>query len=107
MGAFADPSTGLFHQAYLYTPFNITGRNAGAGATTANFVTWTDLTPDDPSFIRSGGKNDELAVFDGTVIPSGVDGLPTHLSPIYPFLGLYLISLAQKRKVSPFPTIAA
>lgn len=77
MGAFADPSTGLFHQAYLYTPFNVTGRNAGAGATTADFVTWTDLTPDDPSFIRSGGKNDELAVFDGTVIPSGVDGLPT------------------------------
>lgn len=77
MGAFADPSTGMFHQGFLYTPSNVTGRNAGAGARTSDFVTWTDLTAEDPSFIRSGGKNDEIAVFDGTVIPSGVDGLPT------------------------------
>lgn len=95
MGAFADPSTGRFHQAFLYTPQNVTGRNAGAGATTEDFVTWRDLNATDPSFIRSyvhnstplavlmspscsrGGINDELAVFDGTVVPAGVDGLPT------------------------------
>ncbi|KAL2689966.1 hypothetical protein Neosp_004031 [[Neocosmospora] mangrovei] len=50
-----------------------------AGATTDDLVTYHDLNPDGAPFIRAGGTNDPIAVFDGSVIPSGIDGKPTLL----------------------------
>jgi beta-fructofuranosidase len=40
-------------------------------------VTYEDLNPMGKQFISPGGPNDPLAVFDGSVIPSGIDGKPT------------------------------
>ncbi|KAK5685977.1 hypothetical protein LTS10_002090 [Elasticomyces elasticus] len=54
------PSTGLFHVGYLH--------NGAAGATTDDLVRYTDVN-DDPTFIRSGGINDPVAVFDGLMAP--------------------------------------
>ncbi|KAK1077236.1 hypothetical protein LTR33_008258 [Friedmanniomyces endolithicus] len=67
---YTDPSTGLFHVGYLHT--------GAAGATTSDLVRSTDLNTD-PTFIRSGGINDPVAVFDGSVIPYGINGTPTLL----------------------------
>jgi len=86
MGAFADPSTGLFHQGYLYTPYNQTVGNGAAGATTSDLVHWIDVNKPNPSFIKSGGINDPIAVFDGTVIPKGYQGLPTLIYTSVSFL---------------------
>ncbi|KAL1862671.1 hypothetical protein Daus18300_008469 [Diaporthe australafricana] len=68
---YTDPSTGLFHVGYLF--------NGGSGATTDDLVTYTDLNADGNPFIEAGGINDPIAVFDGSVIPSGINGLPTLL----------------------------
>ena len=67
---YTDPNTGIFHLGYLH--------NGAAGCTTNDLVTYTDLN-EDPVFIRSGGINDPIAVFDGSVIPSGINGTPTLL----------------------------
>lgn len=40
-------------------------------------VTYEDVNPMGKQFISPGGANDPLAVFDGSVIPSGIDGKPT------------------------------
>ena len=71
---YTDPQTGLFHVGFLYTS-NTTG--GAAGATTDDLVTYQDTNPDDVHFIVSGGINDPIAVFDGSVIPSGINGTPT------------------------------
>ncbi|KAF2732900.1 extracellular invertase [Polyplosphaeria fusca] len=66
---YTDPSTGLFHVGYLH--------DGASGATTSDLVTYTDLNPLSEPFIRAGGINDPVAVFDGSVIPSGINGTPT------------------------------
>ncbi|KAF4552809.1 Hypothetical protein D9617_9g026000 [Elsinoe fawcettii] len=66
---YVDPATGLFHVGYLY--------QGASGATTSDFIHYTDLNPNGDPFIRPGGINDPIAVFDGSVIPSGINGLPT------------------------------
>ena len=68
---YTDPETGLFHVGWL--------QRGGAGATTDDLVTYTDLNANADPFIVAGGINDHLAVFDGSVIPSGINGLPTLL----------------------------
>lgn len=68
---YTDPETGLFHVGWLHL--------GAAGATTDDLVTYHDLNADGAPFIVSGGKNDPIAVFDGSVIPSGIDGKPTLL----------------------------
>lgn len=71
---YTDPKTGLFHVGFLYTNDTTGG---AAGATTDDFVTYRDTNPDDVHFIVGGGINDPVAVFDGSVIPSGINGTPT------------------------------
>lgn len=70
---YTDPETQLFHVGYLHD-------NSGAtGATTDNFVTYSDVNPSSENFILAGGKNDPVAVFDGSVIERGINGTPTLL----------------------------
>jgi hypothetical protein len=59
--------TGLFHVGYLH--------EGASGATTADLVTYSDLNPNSEPFIRAGGVNDPVAVFDGSVIPRGINGM--------------------------------
>ncbi|KAI1413669.1 glycoside hydrolase family 32 protein [Hypoxylon sp. FL1857] len=68
---YTDPETGLLHVGWLH--------EGASGATTDDLVTYRDLDPDGKPFIVSGGKNDPVAVFDGSIIPSGIDGKPTLL----------------------------
>ncbi|KAH8897614.1 Arabinanase/levansucrase/invertase [Thozetella sp. PMI_491] len=68
---YTDHDTGLFHVGYLY--------NGAAGATTDDLITYHDLNPSGEPFIRAGGINDPVAVFDGSVIPQGINGTPTLL----------------------------
>lgn len=69
---YPDPTTGLFHAGW--------GVSSGAsGATTDDLVTYYDLNADGAPFIVPGGLNDPIAVFDGSVIPSGINGYPTLL----------------------------
>lgn len=70
---YADPETGLFHVGWL---FNGSG---ASGATTDDLVTYRDLNPAGAQTILPGGINDPVAVFDGSVIPDGIDGKPTML----------------------------
>lgn len=79
-GHWYDDRSGLFHVGYLYNNPNETQFGV-ASATTADFVTWTDIRPgtNDQRYIQPGGKNDPLAVFDGTVISRGYQGLPTFI----------------------------
>lgn len=66
---YTDPETGLFHVGYLH--------QGASGATTDDLVTYRDLNPDGAPFIRAGGVNDPVSVFDGSVIPAGINGTPT------------------------------
>ncbi|EON97488.1 putative extracellular invertase protein [Phaeoacremonium minimum UCRPA7] len=68
---YTDAETGLFHVGWLHS--------GAAGATTDDLVTYHDLNPDGAPFIVAGGVNDPIAVFDGSVIPSGIGGQPTLL----------------------------
>jgi beta-fructofuranosidase len=68
---YTDPATGLFHVGYLHL--------GASGATTNDLVTYKDLNPNSAPFIRAGGINDPVAVFDGSVIEKGVNGTPTLL----------------------------
>ncbi|EUC31783.1 glycoside hydrolase family 32 protein [Bipolaris zeicola 26-R-13] len=68
---YTDPATGLFHVGYLHL--------GASGATTNDLVTYKDLNPNSAPFIRAGGVNDPVAVFDGSVIEKGVNGTPTLL----------------------------
>jgi beta-fructofuranosidase len=68
---YTDPATGLFHVGYLH--------EGASGATTSNLITYTDLNPNSAPFIRAGGINDPIAVFDGSVIERGINGTPTLL----------------------------
>jgi beta-fructofuranosidase len=64
---YTDPTTGLFHVGYLH--------EGASGATTADLVTYADLNPNSEPFIKAGGVNDPVAVFDGSVIPRGINGM--------------------------------
>ncbi|KAM0243318.1 hypothetical protein ACHAPO_000163 [Fusarium lateritium] len=66
---YTDPKTGLFHVGFLH--------EGASGATTDDLVTYKDLNPGGAPFIRAGGLNDPVAVFDGSVIPVGINGTPT------------------------------
>ncbi|KAI1384782.1 glycoside hydrolase family 32 protein [Hypoxylon trugodes] len=68
---YTDPETGLFHVGWLH--------QGASGATTDDLATYHDINPDGQPFIVAGGKNDPIAVFDGSVIPSGIDSKPTLL----------------------------
>jgi len=68
---YTDPATGLFHVGYLH--------EGASGATTNDLITYTDLNPNSAPFIRAGGLNDPIAVFDGSVIEQGINGTPTML----------------------------
>ncbi|OGE54969.1 hypothetical protein PENARI_c005G11792 [Penicillium arizonense] len=78
---YTDPKTGLFHVGFLHDGI--------AGATTDDLATYTDLMPDGRPSIVAGGKNDPLAVFDGSVIPNGIDGLPTLLYTSVSYLPIH------------------
>ncbi|KAI7200433.1 hypothetical protein KC352_g19679, partial [Hortaea werneckii] len=83
---YTDPETGLFHVGYLYSNDDISG---AAGATTDDFVHYRDVEPDVPVFIEPGGKNDPVAVFDGSVIPRGINGTPTLFYTSVSFLPIH------------------
>ncbi|KAF9265775.1 Arabinanase/levansucrase/invertase [Marasmius fiardii PR-910] len=86
-GHYVDPETGLFHVGYLHTTFTEEKYPGGAAAaTTADFVTYKDIDTPDPRFIKPGGINDPLAVFDGTVIAPGYQGKPTFIYTAVSFL---------------------
>ncbi|KAM0561070.1 hypothetical protein ACHAPJ_003571 [Fusarium lateritium] len=78
---YTDPKTGLFHVGYLH--------EGAAGATTDDLVTYRDLNPGSAPFIRAGGLNDPVAVFDGSVIPSGINGTPTLLYSSVSYLPIH------------------
>ncbi|KAI2729285.1 CAZyme family GH32 [Penicillium roqueforti] len=80
-GHYTDPKTGLFHVGWLYSGIS--------GATTDDLVTYKDLNPDGAPSIVAGGKNDPLSVFDGSVIPSGIDGMPTLLYTSVSYLPIH------------------
>lgn len=79
---YTDPATGLFHVGYLHL--------GASGATTSDLVTYTDLNPDSAPFIAAGGKNDPVAVFDGSVIPVGINGTLTLLYTSVSYLPIQL-----------------
>ncbi|KAB8230171.1 glycoside hydrolase family 32 protein [Aspergillus alliaceus] len=68
-----DPATGSFHVGFLH---NGTGISA---VQTDDLVHYVDVNENGNYTIVAGGPNDPLAIFDGTVIPSGIDGKPTLL----------------------------
>jgi beta-fructofuranosidase len=68
-----DPATGLFHVGFLHNGTGI------ASVLTDDLVHYYDVNPNGNYSIVAGGPNDPLAVFDGSVIPIGVDGRPTLL----------------------------
>lgn len=68
-----DPATGLFHVGFLHNGTGI------AFVLTDDLVHYYDVRPNGNFSIVAGGANDPVAVFDGSVIPNGVDGKPTLL----------------------------
>ncbi|PLB53318.1 extracellular invertase [Aspergillus steynii IBT 23096] len=79
---YTDPKTGLFHVGWLHNDSGITG------ATTDDMVTYRDLNGGGPSIVP-GGINDPLAVFDGSVIPRGINGTPTLIYTSVSFLPIH------------------
>ncbi|RAK98521.1 glycoside hydrolase family 32 protein [Aspergillus ibericus CBS 121593] len=80
---YTDPSTGLFHVGYLHNSEGI------SGATTDDLATYQDLNPEGRQSIVPGGINDPIAVFDGSVIPAGINSLPTLLYTSVSFLPIH------------------
>ncbi|KAH9885876.1 glycoside hydrolase family 32 protein [Xylariomycetidae sp. FL2044] len=78
---YTDPVTGLFHVGWLH--------EGAAGATTEDLVTYRDVNPDGRPFIVAGGLNDPIAVFDGSVIPQGINGTPTLLYTSVSYLPIH------------------
>ncbi|KAJ5774891.1 Concanavalin A-like lectin/glucanases superfamily [Penicillium paradoxum] len=68
---YTDSKTGLFHVGWLHEGIS--------SATTDDLATYLDVNSNGSPSIIAGGKNDPLAVFDGSVIPNGIDGMPTLL----------------------------
>ncbi|PYH88239.1 extracellular invertase [Aspergillus ellipticus CBS 707.79] len=80
---YTDPATGVFHVGWLHDSAGI------AGATTSDLATYTDLNPNGGQAIVPGGINDPVGVFDGSVIPSGINGLPTLLYTSVSYLPIH------------------
>ncbi|PWY75232.1 extracellular invertase [Aspergillus sclerotioniger CBS 115572] len=80
---YTDPATGLFHIGFLHDSEGI------SGATTDDLATYHDLNPNGSQSIVPGGINDPLAVFDGSVIPAGINGLPTLLYTSVSYLPIH------------------
>lgn len=80
---YTDPKTGLFHVGWLHNGTGV------SGATTDDMATYRDLNPGGGPAIVPGGINDPLAVFDGSVIPSGINGTPTFLYTSVSFLPIH------------------
>ncbi|KAL4778174.1 glycosyl hydrolase [Aspergillus varians] len=78
---YTDPKTGLFHVGWIHDGLS--------GATTNDLATYTDLNVGGAASIIAGGKNDPLAVFDGSVIPNGIDGMPTLLYTSVSYLPIH------------------
>ncbi|EYE93569.1 glycoside hydrolase family 32 protein [Aspergillus ruber CBS 135680] len=68
---YSDPETGLFHVGYLHNGSGI------ATVQTDDLVHYYDVNKNGNFSLTPGGANDPVSVFDGSVIPSGVDGKPT------------------------------
>lgn len=68
-----NPETGLFHVGFLHNGTGI------ASVLTDDLVHYYNVRPNGNYSVVAGGPNDPLAVFDGSVIPSGVDGKQTLL----------------------------
>lgn len=85
---YVDPSTGSFHVGFLYSSDNVSGIAAGV---TDDLVTYRDIKSETepPVFITPGGVNDPVAVFDGSVIPIGINGTPTLLYTSVAFLPIH------------------
>lgn len=80
---YTDPTTGLFHVGWLHNDSGI------SGATTDDLVTYRDLNPGGGPSIVPGGINDPVAVFDGAVIPVGINGTPTLIYTSVSFLPIH------------------
>ncbi|KAL2815401.1 glycosyl hydrolase [Aspergillus cavernicola] len=78
-----DPATGLFHVGFLHNGTGI------SSVFTDDLVTYRDVNPDGGYIIVAGGPNDPLAVFDGSVIPDGIYGLPTLLYTSVTYLPIH------------------
>lgn len=70
---YVDSATGTFHVSFLHNGSGI------ASVYTNDLVTYSDVNPNGNNTIIPGGANDPLAVFDGSVIPIGIDNKPTLL----------------------------
>ncbi|EKV11490.1 hypothetical protein PDIG_50230 [Penicillium digitatum PHI26] len=70
---YVDPETGRFHVGFLHNGTGI------AAVLTEDLVHYYDVRPNGNFSIVAGGPNDPVAVFDGSVIPRGVDDKPTLL----------------------------
>lgn len=70
---YTDTTTGSFHVGFLW---NVDPQGATA-LRTDDLVTFTEVNEGGQHFISPGGENDPLAVFDGSIIPNGIDGYPT------------------------------
>lgn len=68
-----DPETGLFHVGYLHNSSGI------ATVLTDDLVHYYDVNKNGNYSITPGGSNDPVSVFDGSVVPNGIDGKPTLL----------------------------
>nr|AHC54391.1 fructosyltransferase [Aspergillus niger] len=79
---YTDPATGLFHVGFLHDGSGI------SSATTDDLATYQDLNQGN-QVIVPGGINDPVAVFDGSVIPNGINGLPTLLYTSVSFLPIH------------------
>ncbi|KAH9830383.1 glycoside hydrolase family 32 protein [Teratosphaeria destructans] len=83
---FYDPADGSFHVGYLFSAG--VGPSGIAGAITDDLVTYFDVD-ENPTIIYNGGINDPVAVFDGSVIPSGINGTPTLLYTSVSYLPIH------------------
>ncbi|THD00262.1 hypothetical protein EYZ11_000312 [Aspergillus tanneri] len=80
---YTDPTTGLFHVGYLHNGSGI------SVAITDNLTTYHDLNPGGVQSIVPGGINDPVAVFDGSVIPRGINDTPTLLYTSVSFMPIH------------------
>lgn len=65
---YSCPDTGIFHVGYL-------GNGTGiANTKTHNLIHYYEMNENGNYYIVPGGPNDPMAIFDGSVIPRGIDG---------------------------------
>ncbi|KZF22265.1 glycoside hydrolase family 32 protein [Xylona heveae TC161] len=79
---YTDPKTGSFHVGWIMS-------QGLGGAMTDDLIHYQDLREDGGPIISPGGVNDPVGVFDGSVFPSGIDGMPTLLYTSVSFLPIH------------------